>query len=247
MVTLAMVLSACGQTAVRPWTRFVAGPLPRPARILILDVLTDGAKVTEYTGILRQQPANADPTQRRRELRENATATFESVLMIELESLGFAVPRVSRETPVARDELIIDARLLAVHQGDPLRRLVIGFGSGASKFETIVSVYQGPERRKLLEFTTLADSGRMPGAAVTLPAGAAVHGGITAGLFASSAVSSGVSAYHTNVAQMAASSADQAVRYLSEFFADQRWIPAHRVKKARIAFHPQPMSETNAR
>ena len=60
--------------------------------------------------------------------------------------------------------MLIDARCLTIDQGNPLRRLVIGFGSGASRFETFVGVYGGPERRKLLEFTTLADSGSLPGA-----------------------------------------------------------------------------------
>ena len=61
-----------------------------------------------------------------------------------------------------------------------MRRLVFGFGSGASKFESLVSVYHGPEQRKLLEFTALADSGKLPGAVVTLPAGAVIQGGLSA-------------------------------------------------------------------
>jgi len=35
---------------------------------------------------------------------------------------------------------------------------------------------------------------------------------------------------------MAAASADQAVRYLSEFFARQNWIDASQARKARIGY-----------
>jgi hypothetical protein len=93
----------------------------------------------------------------------------------------------------------------------------------------------GTERRKLLEFTTRSDSGKMPGAAATVPAGAAVQGGVTTGVIASGAIGTGFEAYRTDVVQMARSSADQSVRYLSEYFAKQGWIRADQVKKARIA------------
>lgn len=247
VLMLATAFSACAQTAVRPAMRVTADRLSPPPRIYVYDVLTDGARVTEYTGILRQQPSNPDPAERRREIRESAIAAFQSVLMLDLKKLGFAAQLVSRSTPVAPDELVLDSRLQAVHPGDPLRRLILGLGSGASSFEITISAFQGPERRKLLEFTILADSGRMPGAAVMLPAGAAVHGGITTSLVASSAASSSFSAYQTNVTQMAASSANQAARYLSEFFAEQGWISPHRVKKARIAYNPTPARENAPR
>jgi hypothetical protein len=45
---------------------------------------------------------------------------------------------------------------------------------------------------------------------------------------------SGVKTYKSDVARMAASSGDQAVRYLSEFFAKQGWIRADQVRKARL-------------
>jgi hypothetical protein len=35
---------------------------------------------------------------------------------------------------------------------------------------------------------------------------------------------------------MAAANADQAARYLSEFFAQQGWVDAAKVKKARIGY-----------
>ena len=44
------------------------------------------------------------------------------------------------------------------------------------------------------------------------------------------------SGMHSDVARMAAASGDQVVRYLSEFFAQQGWIRADQVRKARIAY-----------
>jgi hypothetical protein len=47
-------------------------------------------------------------------------------------------------------------------------------------------------------------------------------------------VSSGLQADVSTVSLMAAASADQALRYLSEFFARQGWIDAVKIKKSRI-------------
>ena len=66
----------------------------------------------------------------------------------------------------------------------------------------------------------------MPGAAPTLGAGAAVQGGVTAGMVVANTAISGVKTYNSDVARMAAASGDQVVRYLSEFFAQQGWIGA---------------------
>jgi hypothetical protein len=153
-----------------------------------------------------------------------------------LRVLGFTVARVSRGTLATESEMLIDGQFLTVDEGSPLRRLVIGFGSGTSTVESRAQVYQGAEARKLLEFTTHSDSGTVPGAAATLGAGAAVQGGVTAGMVVANTAISGVKTYSSDVARMAAASGDQVVRYLSEFFAKQGWIRADQVRKARVAY-----------
>jgi hypothetical protein len=242
LAALAVFLTSCGQSAVRTSVRVSTGQLPRPARILVVDVSSDQARVTEYGGILRPHPENSSAAERRRELRETSANAFGRGLIDGLKRLGFTVTEVPRGMDILDDELLIDGRCLTIDQGDTVRRLVIGFGSGASKFEGLVSVYHGPEQRKLLEFMAVADSGKLPGAVVTLPAGVVIQGGLSAGLFASSAASSGISAYLSEVSQMASSSADEAVRYLSEFFASHGWIAPDQVRKARITHHSPPRS-----
>ena len=232
---LIFLIAACGQSAVRPLNRTQITNLPPPARILVYDFTTADAVVKEYQGILRQQPAVTNPAERESQIKRHAADAATGELVKGLRGLGFAVARVARGTAVADSDLLIDGTFLTVDQGDPLRRLFFGFGSGASKVETRVGLYMGTERRKLLEFTTRSDSGKMPGAAATVPAGAAVQGGVTTGVIASGAIGTGFEAYRTGVVQMARSSADESVRYLSEYFAKQGWIRADQVKKARIA------------
>ena len=235
-VALFFFIAACGQTAVRPLSRTQITNLPPPARILVYDFTMDEAAVKEYQGILRQQPSEKNPAERESQIKRHASEAAAFELLNGLRGLGFGVARVARGTLAGDNELLIDGKFLTVDQGNPLRRLLIGFGSGASKVETRVELYHGIERRKLLEFTTRSDSGKMPGAAATLPASAAVQGGVTASVIASGAIGTGYEAYRTDVAQMARATAEQSVRYLSEYFAKQGWIRADQVKKARIAY-----------
>ncbi len=98
--------------------------------------------------------------------------------------------------------------------------------------ESRASVFQGAERCKILEFIVAADSGKFTGAAVTTPAVVAAPASITLSV----SVTGGqvITTGSTNVAGMAVSNAEQAARYLSDFFANQVWIAASQAKKARI-------------
>ena len=44
-----------------------------------------------------------------------------------------------------------------------------------------------------------------------------------------------VKGYRSKVDEMTGRSADQAVAYLSQYFAKQGWIPAEKVKQAKLA------------
>lgn len=235
-VLLACSVAACGQTGVRKATLTSETNLPRPSRILIYDFAVSEQEVKEYQGIMRQQPTIKDAAERERLLAQEAKDALAEEMVDALKPLGFAVERVARGTRATGNDLVIDGQFLAVDEGNPLHRLVIGFGTGGSAVQTQVQVYQAPEARKLLEFTTESDSGKLPGAAPTLGAGAVAQGGVTAGMAVANATASGVKTYSSDVARMAAASGDQVARYLSEFFAKQGWIRADQVRKARIVY-----------
>jgi hypothetical protein len=228
--------SACGQTGVRLRSQTPDVNLQRPSRILVTSFAVSEDEVREYQGIMRQQPSVKDPAQREREIARQVVEVMVIELADGLRDMGFVVERVERGTVIVGDNLLIDGQFLKVDEGNPLRRLVVGFGSGASSLDTQVQVYQGEGRRKLLEFTTHSDSGKLPGAAPTLGAGAVAQGGITAGAVVANAAVSSVKTYHSDVERMSANSADQVVRYLSEFFVKQGWIRADQVRKARMAY-----------
>ena len=233
---LAGFVAACGQTGIRKASLTSETNLPRPSRIVVYDFAVSEQEIKEYQGIMRQQPTVKDPAERERLLAKEVKDALAEELVGHLKSLGFVVERVARGTRATANDLVVDGQFMAVDEGNPLHRLVVGFGTGSSAVQTQVQVYQAPEGRKLLEFTTQSDSGKLPGVAPTLGAGAAAQGGVTAGMAVANATVSGVKTYNSDVARMAAASGDQVARYLSEFFAKQGWIRPDQVRKARIVY-----------
>ncbi len=229
-------VAACGQTGIRRAALVPETNLTRPNRILLYDFAVSEQEVKEYQGIMRQQPTIKDASERERLLAMDVKDALAEEVIDGLKPLGFIVERVGREAKVSGSDLLIAGHFVTVDEGNPLHRLVIGFGSGASSVQSEVQVYQGQDKRKLLDFTTQSDSGIMPGAAPMLGAGAAVQGGVTAGMVVANAAMSGVKTYKSDVARMAAASGDQVARYLSEFFAKQGWIRQDQVRKARMVY-----------
>ena len=226
----------CSQTGIRRTALVPDTNLPRPTRILVVDFAVNDREVKEYQGIMRQQPTIKDASERERLLAVEVKDAMAQEIVDGLKPLGFIVERVGRDSKATDTDLLIDGQFITVDQGNPLRRFVIGFGNGSSAVESHVQVYQGPDARKLLDFTTQSDSGKMPGAAPMLGAGAVVSGGVSAGMVVTNAAVSGVKTYNSDVARMAAGSGDQVARYLSEFFAKQGWIRADQVRKARMVY-----------
>ena len=232
-----LLLSACGQTSVRPVAQIADRQLPRPTRILVYTFAISEKDVTEYQGIMRQQPSNPNPLERQRVIAEKATATLTGHLADGLRQLGFIVESAERGTAVREHDLLVDGQFVRIDEGSPLRRWVLGLGAGAAHMNTRVLAFYGGHSRKVLEFITQAESGKMPGAVATAPAGAAAPLSVGVGIAASSAVSKGLQGDLTSAEQMAVASAEQAVRFLSEFFARQDWIDPSHVRKARMATH----------
>jgi hypothetical protein len=243
VVVVALVVGAwgCAQTVVKPkYEQQTAGPVIRPGRVLVYDFSITAADVSENQGFFAQvRNSLGDTTENERVLAigQEVRTKMAEELVAGIRDLGLPAQRAPRGTPIPPDAIAVAGLFLNVDEGNRLQRTVLGLGAGQSTVDTKVEVYaptkNGPT--KLLEFTTHADSGSTPGALITGGAGAAASGGMTAGVAAANAGVSGVKGYRSQVEQMTSRSADQAVSYLSQYFARQGWIPQEKVKQAKMA------------
>jgi hypothetical protein len=241
VVALVVGVCGCAQTVVQPkYEQPTAGPVVRPGQVLVYDFSVTAADVSENQGFFAAvRNSLSDTTENERVLtigREVQTRMAEE-LVAGIRDLGLPAQRAARGTPVPPDAIAVAGLFLNVDEGNRLQRTVVGLGAGQSRVDTEVEVY-APGRNgltKILEFTTHADSGSTPGALITGGAGAAASGGMTAGAAAANVAVSGVKGYRSQVEQMTSRSADQAVAYLSQYFARQGWIPAEKAKQAKTA------------
>jgi Domain of unknown function (DUF4410) len=166
-------------------------------------------------------------SERADEIGHHAARAMAQQLVEGIRGLGLPAERATRNQVVPANAIAITGEFLNVDEGNRLQRLVVGFGAGQSLVQTRVRAVQpmrdGPWRT-LTEFTTSADSGYMPGAAVTMGAGAAAQGAVTGGMAAATAATSGLKAYRSQVEEMASRSAEEAVELFEVFFKHQGWI-----------------------
>jgi hypothetical protein len=224
------LLGGCAQTTVQPQVaQWSSGSMPRPTQVVVFPFAVNPDQVTENQGFIQGVINNLGSTtnyQREEGIGQDAANALADEMVKKITALGLPAVRHQRGAPIPTGALVIDGHFIDVNEGNRLQRTVIGLGLGQATMDTEIQVY-GPSSsgyRLLTEFKTHADSGAMPGAAITGPAGAAAAGGLTAGVAAANVAMGGVKSYMSSVGPMASRSADQAVQYLEGFFIQNGWI-----------------------
>ena len=228
-------LAGCAQTTVQPVQETFSTNLPPPAVVLVYQFSANLNEVTANQGLFQKAIDAAESTSQDAQSADIAHQVADRLadeMVQRINSLGLPAQRATPETIVPANALVITGHFVDIDEGNRLRRLVIGFGAGASKVDTQVQVMTPASSgyRTLLEFNTHADSGEMPGAAVTMGAGAAAQGAVTGGMAAANVAIGGVNAYRSEVERMAGKTADKAAQFLSQFFGRQGWISPDNVQ-----------------
>jgi len=143
-----------------------------------------------------------------------------------LSQKGYTAVCQDRGVPVHGDNiLIVDGEFTDISEGNKLRRMVIGLGVGASTLDADVIVQQHSEQgtRQLMEFSTHADSGKMPGAGITGPAGAAAGGATAAASMGVNLAMGGVKNYTSATGFLADKTSDEIVDQITQYYSQQGW------------------------
>jgi hypothetical protein len=216
----------CGRTSVES-VDVKAGGMPRPQLIVVHDfaVSADAVALDRAIGARALEAVKGEPSvQAHIRIGEEVAKVLTENLVKEIGKLGIPTVAATGATPASGASLQIEGQFLTVDQGNRLRRAVIGFGAGASEVRTMIQVFEttGEGRRLVEDFYTTAKSSRKPGFGPMAGAGAAVSTVAT-----SAAVSSGVgvaTAHSQTVDGDAKNTADEIVKVLKKFFAEQGWI-----------------------
>lgn len=103
-----------------------------------------------------------------------------------------------------------------------------------------VQVFQvvNGQGQQIMDFTTHADSGKMPGVAFTAPAGAAVGGAAAAASLGANLAMNGGKAYTSSMDYLTKDTSKQIGDYMSQYFGSQDWISQSIVSNAKIKTAP---------
>jgi hypothetical protein len=222
----ATAAAACARTSVENVNRPAVG-LPRPEIIVVHDfgitpgdVALDGAIGARLLRMAQETPASEQELKTGREVARIVTEN----LVKEISKLGIPAVSAAAATPVTGPSLAVEGHFISIQEGNRMRRMVVGFGAGASEVRTLVQLYETTaEGRRLFEdiYTTVKSSVK-PGMGPMVGVGAA------AGRVATSALVSGgvgvMSEHSQTVEGDAKHTADAITKVLKTFFADQGWI-----------------------
>ena len=219
-------LAGCARTSVEQGNVQAFG-LPRPQLIIVHDFGASPSAVALDTAIgarILEVVKGHPEADEQLKIGEAVAKVVTENLVKEISKLGIPAVEAAKATPVAGPSLSIEGQFVTVDQGNRLRRAVIGFGAGASEVRTMVQVFENTNdgRRLVEDFYTTVKSSRKPGFGPMAGAGAAAGTAAT-----SVAVSAGVglaTAHSQTVEGDARNTADEIVKVLKKFFAEQGWI-----------------------
>jgi uncharacterized protein DUF4410 len=223
-----LVLAGCASAAVTQQAQRAPADYDRPSQIVIYPFAANPAEVTLNQSIIQKAYRGATGDNQNADQLQIAHDTAQAIcqqVVSDLTSQGYNAICAQRGTFVAGGNiLIVDGALTNISEGNRLRRLVIGFGTGASTLDSNVSMYQriGGNLNQVLAFSTHADSGKMPGAAVMAPVGVAAGGGAAAVVGMNAAVG-GAKTYSSSTSSLAKKTSDQIVKTVTDYTARAGW------------------------
>ena len=224
----AFVIAGCASAAVTQQSEQQPTDPSQPSQIVVYPFAANASDVTLNQSIVQRVYRGATGDNGNADQLKIAHDTADLVCTEVASSLkgnGYNAACVPRGTFVPGENiLIVDGLLTNVNEGNRLRRLVIGFGAGSSTLDAKVAMYQrvGGNLNKALEFSTHADSGRMPGAAVMAPVGVAA-GGSAVAIGGANAAMGGAKTFASSTSNLAKKTADQIVKAVIDYATQSGW------------------------
>src|SRR5579885_69958 len=228
VLALAAIVAGCAGAKISESQQVGQVIAQRPAQIVVYPFAINPAEVTLNQSIVQpvyRVVSSADATTEQQQLGHQTAQNLCVQIAADLSQKGYPAACQPRGTAVMDNTLIVDGYFSDINEGNRLRRLVIGFGAGASSLDTNVAVYQRADyiTHEVLEFQTHADSGKMPGVAVTGAPGLAVGGTAAIASTAANVAVGGAKAYTSSTGQMVDETARQIVNEVAQFYSDHGW------------------------
>jgi hypothetical protein len=218
-----------------------AEPTP-PSQVVVRDFSFAPSSVTENKSLLHRGTdllRRSSALQRREIIGYKAAASLSRETAKRLTKIGLPATTVAADSDMSlpNNILMVTGALTDVDEGNRLTRIWVGLGAGKSYLDTQVHVFRvvNGEKAEVLAFKTHADSGEMPGLAASVGFGELFLAPLTALAAVKDAASGGEKIYVSQVNYLASKTADQIADYLSQYAAEEGWIPRDKAKSVHLA------------
>jgi hypothetical protein len=162
-----LVIAGCASTKVTSRDELVTEKLPRPAHVWVYDFAATPSDVPAKSALAGQYsehnpPQNAEQIKTGRKLG----AEIEAQLVEQIRGMGLPAEHAVMGTTPQINDLVIRGYLVSFNKGSAAKRILIGFGSGASDLKVAVEGFQMTAQglRKLGSDTTDSEGDKTPGA-----------------------------------------------------------------------------------
>lgn len=219
-------LGVYAETKITDRNELVTEKIPRPAHIWVYDFVATAADIPADSALAGQVSEHSTPQ------TEEQVATGRKVggevaadLVKEISDMGMPAERATTETKPQINDLVIRGYLVSVVEGDKMKRITIGFGSGESELKVAVEGFQVTAQglRKLGGGSTDSTGSKTPGASLGVVGLVAMHNPI--GLI----VSTGMKEHDektgsSTIEGRASDTASEIAGVLKKRFQEQGWI-----------------------
>jgi hypothetical protein len=228
---LLLAIAAFGCAGAQVTQSSSAAPISAtpPTAVVIYPFAVDAADVSLNSSIFQVAYRNMSGQNQNAAQEQLAHQTAQNICIqvaANLTQKGITTTCLQRGTPpTGSNVLILDGQFTDISEGNRLRRMVIGLGVGASKVDTVVQVIQKTPQgtTEILDFATSADSGYMPGAGITGPAGAAAGGTAAAVSLGVNVAAGGVKNVTSSTGYLVDKTSDQIVQQMTNYYNRQGW------------------------
>jgi hypothetical protein len=161
-----LLIAGCASTKVTSRDESTLGKLPRPAHLWVHDFAATPADVPGESALTGQHSEHNPPqTAEQIKTGRQLGAEIETQLVEQIRGMGLPAEHAVTGTTPQINDLVIRGYLVSFNKGSAEKRILIGFGSGASDLKVAVEGFQMTAQglRKLGSGTTDSEGGKTPG------------------------------------------------------------------------------------
>ena len=168
LFALAMA-AGCAKTKVSNREELVTGPITRPPHIWVYDFVASPADLPPESALADEDDVDMTPLPPEQVAEGKKLGNqIAAELVTQINAMGMHAWQATPETKPQLNDIVIRGYLLSIKEGSAVKRVAIGFGSGASGLKTLVEGFQMTDHglRKLGMGDVNAGGGKAPGASL---------------------------------------------------------------------------------